>query len=114
MPSACVTKLNEIAEARRTEGQARREEQASAEAKAARERLTPLDERLGRLLATIPPQLLAEGLSLSSLQASLRGRWRGNCHPGELAAALRRRGFERKRNWRSNAGGFRATWRKTS
>ena len=114
MPGAYVTKLNEIAEARRAEGQARREEQASAEAKAARERLTPLDERVGRLLATIPPELLVEGLSLSSLQASLRGRWRGNCHPGELAAVLRRRGFERTRNWRSNTGRFRATWRKTS
>jgi hypothetical protein len=113
MPSAYVTKLNEIAEARRAEEQARREGQASAEARAARERLTPLDERVGRLLATIPIEVQQEGLALPALQAALRGRWRGNCHSGELAAALRRRGFERKRNWRSNAEGFRATWRKT-
>src|ERR1700730_4751105 len=39
------------------------------------------------LLATIPLDLQREGLSLSSLQASLRGRWRGNCHPGEPARA---------------------------
>jgi hypothetical protein len=87
MPTAYVTKLNEVAEARRAEGQARREEQARAEAKTARERLTPLDERVGRLRATIPIEVQQEGLLLSSLQASLRGRWRSNCHPGELAAA---------------------------
>ena len=54
-----------------------------------------------------------QGASASSttLQASLRGRSRGNCHPGELGAALRRLGFERRRNWRG-ADGFRAIWRK--
>jgi hypothetical protein len=87
---------------------------ANAKLREQGERLIAADERVGRLLATIPIEVQQEGLSLSSPQASLRGRWRGNCHPGELAAALRRRGFERKRNWRSNAGGFRATWRKTS
>ena len=40
-----------------------------------------------------PQSRCSEGLSLSSLQASLRGRSRGNCHPGELGAALRRFGF---------------------
>jgi adenylate cyclase len=39
---------------------------------AARERLMPLEERLSRLLATIPGEIQREGLSLSSLQASLR------------------------------------------
>jgi len=52
-----------------------------------------------------------EGLSLAALQASLMGRRRGNCHPGELGAALRRLGFEQRRNWRG-ADGFRALWRK--
>ena len=34
---------------------------------------------------------------------------RGSCHPGELGAALRRRGFVRQRDW-SGADGFRALW----
>jgi hypothetical protein len=76
---------------------------------AARERLTPLEDRLSRLLATIPVEIQREGLSLSSLQASLRGRWRGNCHPGELGTALRRLGFKRERRWHDGAG-FRAIW----
>jgi hypothetical protein len=71
--------------------------------------LTPLEERLSRLLATIPIEIQRDGLSLSSLQASLRGRWRGNCHPGELGAALRKLGFTRQRQWHADAG-FRALW----
>ena len=98
-------------EARRAKQQAMREERASVEAKAARERLTPINERLTRLLATIPIEVQREGLSLAALQVSLRGRRRGNCHPGELGAALRRLGFERRRDWRG-VDGFRAIWRR--
>lgn len=76
---------------------------------AARERLTPLEVRLTRLLATIPLEVQREGLSLAQLQTSLRGRWRGHCHPGELGGALRRLGFVRDRRWRADAG-FRAYW----
>jgi hypothetical protein len=53
---------------------AQRAEKERAVQQAARERLTPLQERLSRLLATIPIEVQCEGLSLSSLQASLRGR----------------------------------------
>ncbi len=74
-------------------------EQQEAVSKAARERFTPLEHRLARLLATIPEEVQREGISLAVLQASLKGRWRGNCHPGELGAALRKLGFERRRNW---------------
>src|SRR5580700_6969059 len=81
-------------EAQRAKELGQREDRARTEAKAARERLTPIDERLTRLLATIPVELQREGLSLPSLQASLRGRWRGNAHPGEIGRALRRLGFE--------------------
>jgi hypothetical protein len=56
-----------------------------------------LEDRLARLLTTIPLDAQREGLSLSTLQASLRGRWRGNAHPGEIGRALRRLGFERRR-----------------
>jgi hypothetical protein len=95
--------------------EARRAQQERAEAEAmraaARERLTPLEERLARVLATIPLELQREGLSLTSLQASLRGRWRGSAHPSELGAALRKLGFTRQRRWADEAG-FRAAWRK--
>ena len=61
--------------------------------------------------ATIPIEVQREGLSLAALPASLRGRRRGNCHPGELGAALRRFGFQRQRDW-SGADGFLAVWRR--
>ena len=108
-----MAQLEAAAEANRAEVQARREERARTEAETARVRLTPLEDRLTRLLATIPVELQREGLSLSSLQASLRGRWRGNAHPGEIGRALRRLGFERRRDWRG-ADGFRAVWCKNA
>ena len=73
-----LSQLNAAAEAHQAQHQAQRDEKARAETKAARERLTPLEDRLERLLSTIPVELQREGLSLSTLQASLRGRWRGN------------------------------------
>jgi len=51
MMLAYLAALERAAEASQTEEQARREERARTEAKAARKRLTPLDERLARLLA---------------------------------------------------------------
>ena len=94
-----MSQLEADAKARRAPGQARRDENARAEAEAVRVRLTPLEDRLTRLLTTIPIDVQREGLSLASLQASLRGRSRGNCHPGELGQALRRLGFQRQRDW---------------
>jgi hypothetical protein len=93
---------------------AARELKAAAEANAARERLTPLDDRLAWLLATIPVEVQREGLSLPALQVQLRGRGHDRCHIGELGGALRRAGFERRRNWHKNADGFRALWHKVS
>ena len=58
---------------------------------------------------TIPAAVQAEGLSLSALQATLRGRWRGSCHPGDLGTALRKLGFQRRRQWRRRDG-FQARW----
>jgi hypothetical protein len=81
----------------------------AAQADDTRERLTPLQDRLARLLTTIPAEVLAEGVSLSALQAGLKGRWRGSCHPGELGAALRKAGFNRRRQW-TDDDGFRSLW----
>lgn len=85
-----------------------REDEAKRAAEA-RDRLTPLEDRLARLLATIPMDVQLEGLSLPALQTALRGRWRGSCHPGELGAALRKLGYVRKRSWSSEEG-FAALW----
>jgi hypothetical protein len=79
------------------------------EQQAVRDRLSPLESRLAKLLSTIPIEVQQEGLSLNTLQASLKGRWRGSCHPGELGAALRKLGFKRERKW-SDGDGFRALW----
>ena len=74
------------------------------------ERLTPLEQRLKKLLAEMPEETLAEGVSLDSLRRLLAGKWRGNCHPGELGAALRKLQFIRRRTWSDVDGGFRAKW----
>ena len=78
------------------------------------ERLTPLEERLKRLLSQMPEEMVAKGLSLDELRRLLSGKWRGNCHPGDLGAALRKLGFVRRRNWSDPEGGFRAKWRLTN
>src|SRR5436305_13492684 len=84
--------------------QAQAAERERAITSEARERLTPLEDRVARLLDTIPVELQSEGLSLCALQASLRGRWRGACHPGELGTALRKLGFTRRRGWHDAEG----------
>ncbi len=74
------------------------------------ERLAPLEQRLKKLLAEMPEETVAQGLSLDSLRRLLAGKWRGNCHPGELGAALRKLRFIRRRSWSDDEGGFRTKW----
>ncbi|PUE45341.1 hypothetical protein B9Z49_16225 [Limnohabitans sp. 2KL-51] len=74
------------------------------------ERLTPLEDRLAKLLATIPAEIKSQGLSLPALRTMLAGKWRGKCHPGELGIALRRLGYERRRNWNDGSQSFCALW----
>lgn len=74
------------------------------------ERLTPLEDRLAKLLANIPAEIKSQGLSLPALRAMLAGKWRGKCHPGELGIALRRLGYERRRNWSDGIQSFCALW----
>lgn len=92
-----------------TEEQAAREEIVLIAAENVRARLTPLEDRVEKLLTTIPADVQREGLALNALQTSLRGRWRGTCHPGELGAALRKLGYVRRRQW-NGEDGFRALW----
>ena len=91
--TAYIERLQELA----AEDETARSKQKRAEAEAVRDRLTPLEIRLKRLLAKIPEEVQREGLSLRALQAQLKGRWRGNVHPGELGAALRKLGYIRRR-----------------
>lgn len=107
MTSAYVQTLRSLVD----QDQRSHENMKVAKERGARERLTPMEDRLARLLSSIPTQIQREGLSLPVLQTGLRGRWRGNCHPGELGAALRKLGFTRARDWCDDAG-FRAVWRK--
>jgi hypothetical protein len=74
------------------------------------ERLTPLEDRLAKLLANIPAEIKSQGLSLPALRTMLAGKWRGKCHPGELGIALRRLGYERRRNWSDGIQSFCALW----
>jgi hypothetical protein len=83
-----------------------------------RPRATSRSRRPGQRDRALHPHSMARGLSTSravrlvpslSFQASLRGRWRGNCHPGELGLALRKLGFARQRRWQDGSG-FRALW----
>ena len=89
--------------------QQRQEAESDADKQVIHNRLTPLEDRVEKLLTTIPADVQREGLALNALQTSLRGRWRGTCHPGELGAALRKLGYVRRRQW-NGEDGFRAFW----
>ena len=108
--SAYIKQLQAESERANAARQRIRDEEVRADIQAARERLTPVEERLARVLATIPEELQREGLSLSMLQTSLRGRWRGHCHPGELGTALRKLGYRRERRWRGKDASFCSLW----
>ena len=72
--------------------------------------LGPLDERLRRVLGNIPQSTQMEGLSLLNLQACLRGRKGGLSHIGELGAAMRRLGWQRRRAWSNEDTAFSSKW----
>ena len=74
--------------------------------------MTPLEQRLKRVFDDMPKSVKANGVSLPALQQMLKGRWRGNAHPGELGAALRKLGYLRTRCWRGDEVGFAALWKK--
>ncbi|MEF8699334.1 MAG: hypothetical protein V5B33_08420 [Candidatus Accumulibacter sp. UW20] len=91
--------------------QAQRVEEAKQHA-TWRERLTPLDQRLAKLLAEIPNDLKTAGLSLEALRVQLAGRYSQTARASDVAAALRKLGWRRTRCWRGDESpeGFRATW----
>ena len=72
--------------------------------------LAPLNTRLQKLLDTIPTSEQRLGLSLLDLQTRLRGRKGGLPHVGELGAALRGLGWQRRRRWSNEDAAFAAKW----
>ena len=72
--------------------------------------LTPLRTRLIKLLDDIPRSEQRQGLSLLELQARLRGRKGGLPHIGELGAAIRRLGWQRRRRWSNEDAAFASLW----
>ncbi len=90
--------------------QAAAAESRAAEVQVWRERMTPLEARVSKLLSTIPEEVRDQGLSLTTLRSMLSGKWRGKCHPGELGQALRKLGYQRRRNWSKATSSFSALW----
>ena len=72
--------------------------------------LPPLHTRLQKLLETLPSSEQRQGLSLLDLQVRLRGRKGGLPHIGELGAAIRRLGWQRRRAWSDHDAAFAAKW----
>jgi len=72
--------------------------------------LAPLHTRLQKLLETLPSSEQRQGLSLLDLQVRLRGRKGGLPHIGELGAATRRLGWQRRRRWSDHNAAFAAKW----
>ncbi len=110
--NAYIAELNRGVEAERIRREAAQRAQAEAAASVSRAKLAPLDVRVARLIAAVPPEVQRDGLSLQDLQVQLRGRGRGHsgCHVGELGEAMRRLGFRRKRRWDGGPAGYRALW----
>jgi hypothetical protein len=73
-------------------------------------KLSPLHARLQKVLDTISLKTQANGLSLLELQVRMKGRKGGMPHVGELAAAFRKLGWIRRRQWSDSEDGFRAKW----
>jgi hypothetical protein len=74
------------------------------------ERLTPLEDRLAKLLASMPNEIKSKGLSPPAIRKLLAGKWRGKCHPGELGATLRKLGYQRRLSWSNGTQSFSALW----
>lgn len=72
--------------------------------------LAPLHTRLQKLLDTIPTNVQCRGLSLLDIQTRLRGRKGRAPHIGELGAAMRGLGWQRRRRWSNETTSFSAKW----
>ena len=73
-----------------------------------------MDERVRRVIATLPPELRGQPLPLSYFIERMASKWRrgGQAHAGEVGGALTRLGWTRRRVWRSQTfhGRYPAVW----
>ena len=96
----------------KAERQVKKDVADAAHAASWRDNMRPLRDRLADLLSSIPDDVKANGVALSSLQVQLRGRTAPKVHPGDLGTALRSLGYRRIRLWRqTDSAGFNAVWR---
>jgi hypothetical protein len=72
--------------------------------------LSPLHIRVKKLLDQMPQSTQQAGVSLLQLQACLRGRKGGLPHIGELGAAVRSLGWQRRRAWSDETTSFSSKW----
>ncbi|KHO53300.1 MAG: hypothetical protein QT04_C0006G0006 [archaeon GW2011_AR11] len=73
--------------------------------------LTPLLDRLKRVIDSLTLPQRQQGLPLEFYRERLLGRQSGRkVHAGELGAALRKLGYIRRRGWCESENGFRALW----
>lgn len=61
--------------------------------------MAPLEDRLRRLLRTVPISVQRAGLPIEALRVRLRGRTKSGCSVAELARCLRRLGWMPHRSW---------------
>ena len=89
---------------------AAQQRQAAEKERRWRDRLTPLDDRLRKVLDDIPDSIKAEGIRLPPLVHQLIGRTRQHPSAGDVGKALRRLGWRRKRDWSNGDEGYPAVW----
>lgn len=107
-----MEELEAECQAQHAESKRRKEADDAASAASWRDQMRPLRDRLADLLQTIPDEVKANGVSLSTLQVQLKGRKASKAHCGEVAEALRSLGYRRIRLWKqSDAEGFPAVWK---
>jgi hypothetical protein len=74
------------------------------------ETLTPLTERIQKLIASLPECERNTPKTMEFFQTRLRGRKGKTAHVGEIGEALRKLGWIRKRAWSDHEMGFRGYW----
>jgi hypothetical protein len=106
-----MQELEAECQAQQAASQRRKETVDEARAASWRDTMRPLKDRLADLLSSIPADVKAHGVSLSTLQVQLKGRKASKAHCGEVATALRQLGYRRIRLWKqSDTDGFNAVW----
>lgn len=73
------------------------------------DRMLPVAQRIDRVLADIPPAIARKGVALATIQQRLKGRTTGHAHPGEVSAALLKKGWTKRQHNELRSTGQRIT-----